>query len=655
MTCHTAASPSLSNLTTLALVGHPNVGKSLIFNWLTGRRVTVSNFPGTTVEVAAGPLRACPQVQVVDTPGIVTLPARSQEEMVTERLLLQERPLTLVQVGDAKNLRRTLLLTARLLAFGRPLVLVLNMLDEAAERGVTVNVAALAQRLGVPVVPTVAVKGAGLAQIVPALATATPPAVEVPYPQAVTEALEALAALFPPAGIAPRALGLLWLLDDPVVHAWLQERLSPPSLARLQAIREALEARLGQPAAEAILQAQLSWVAHLLAAVVTPAAPRRTLWRERLAAAMIHPLWGLPFLGLVLVGLYALVGVFGAGTLVDWLEGTLFGAWINPWVARLVAQWVPFPWLRDLLVGPYGLWTMGMTYALALILPIVLTFFLAFSLLEDSGYLPRLAVLTNQAFARIGLNGKAVVPMVLGLGCVTMATLSTRVLENRRERLLATLLLALAIPCSAQLGVVMGMLAAVSPVAVLIWAGVVLLVLFAVGFLAARLLPGDRTPLVMELPPLRLPVWRHVLIKTAARLEWYLKEVVPLFLLGAAALFTLDRLRVLSWLARLAEPVVTGWLGLPAETSTVFLMGFLRRDFGATGLFMMQSQGLLTPLQVVVAMVAITLFVPCIASALMIAKEHGRRVTAGILLTVFPLAFLVSGLLGRVLYWLGWS
>jgi ferrous iron transport protein B len=346
--------------------------------------------------------------------------------------------------------------------------------------------------------------------------------------------------------------------------------------------------------------------------------------------------------------------VFGAGTLVNLLEVKLLGNIINPWLTDWVNGLIPIPLLADLLVGQYGLWTMGMTYAVALILPIVTIFFLAFGIMEDSGYLPRLAALSNRLFQMVGLNGKAVLPMVLGLGCVTMATLTTRVLESKRERLLVTLLLALAVPCSAQLGVVMGMLAGISITATLIWGGVVLLVLLMVGWLATRLMPGERSPLLVELPPLRWPQFSNVLLKTLARLEWYIKEVIPLFLLGTFLMFLLDKTGILSILIRAGEPLVTGWLGLPPQTSAAFLMGFLRRDFGATGLFMMQAQGLLNPLQVVVAMVTITLFIPCIASVMMIAKERGWRIALGMVIVIFPLAFLAGGLLNRLLLASGW-
>jgi len=229
------------------------------------------------------------------------------------------------------------------------------------------------------------------------------------------------------------------------------------------------------------------------------------------------------------------------------------------------------------------------------------------------------------------------------------------VLETKRERLLVILLLALAVPCSAQLGVVMGILAGVSFGAMLIWSGVVALVLLAVGWLAARLMPGERTKLLVELPPMRRPVFSNVVLKTLARIEWYIKEVIPLFLLGTALLFILDRTGILNQIIHLGEPLVAGWLGLPPEASAAFLVGFLRRDFGASGLFVMQSQGLLTPIQIVVAMVTITLFVPCLASVLMIAKERNWRTAAAMVVLIMPLAFIIGGLLYRLLFTIGWG
>jgi ferrous iron transport protein B len=238
---------------------------------------------------------------------------------------------------------------------------------------------------------------------------------------------------------------------------------------------------------------------------------------------------------------------------------------------------------------------------------------------------------------------------VLGLGCDTMATLTTRILPTRKERVLATLLLALGVPCSAQLGVILAMLAVVPPAAAAVWFATVAGVMVSVGWLAARVLPGERGDFVIELPPMRRPALSNVLSKTVARIEWYLKEALPLFLAGTFVLFLLDRLRLLEVVIRAGEPLVTGVLGLPREASAAFLIGFLRRDFAATRLFDMSRHGGLDVVQLVVSMVTITLFIPCIANVFIIAKERGWRTAAAMAAFIFPLAFAVGGLVRVVL------
>jgi ferrous iron transport protein B len=292
---------------------------------------------------------------------------------------------------------------------------------------------------------------------------------------------------------------------------------------------------------------------------------------------------------------------------------------------------------------------MALTYSLALVLPIVGTFFVAFGVLEDSGYLPRLAVLVDGVFRRMGLNGKAVLPMVLGLGCDTMATLTTRVLETPRERLIVILLLALGVPCSAQLTVVLALLGPLPAGALLLWAAVVLAVIVLVGRLAALVLPGQTSTFVLELPPLRVPRARNIAVKTLARLEWYVKEAVPLFVLGTLLLFTADRLHLLGALQAAAAPVVVGVLGLPREAAEAFVVGFLRRDFGAAGLYALAQDGRLDAVQAVVAAVVITLFVPCIANFFMIVKERGWRTAAAVAAFILPTAVGVGALLGAAL------
>lgn len=656
MQCHgTSQGVSFAGGESIALVGHPNVGKSVIFQKLTGQRVTVSNYPGTTVEIARGAVKALPDTVLLDTPGVITFPPQTEDERVTERVLLNEPLKAILQVGDAKNLRRTLWLTVQLAEMGLPMALAINMMDEASARGVNVDHEFLSRALSVPVIPATAVRGRGIREILSVLGSPTAPVFHLPYPAEIEAALQEIVPHLDASPIAPRSLALLWLSGDPGAESWIEDHLPPSCQEKLNAIRVDLNNSLREPVALLIQQSRQTYVDNLAAKALLSKGRTGEGLLARIGHWSTHPVWGLFVMAVVLYGLYWFVGIFGAGTLVGLLEEDLFGNWLNPLITGFIERISPLPFLTDLLVGEYGLWTMGMTYALALILPIVTTFFLAFGVLEDSGYLPRLAALSNRIFAVLGLNGKAVLPMVLGLGCVTMATLTTRVLESKRERLLVTLMLALAVPCSAQLGVVMGMLAGISLAATLVWASVILVVLLVVGWLAARLVPGERNQLMVELPPLRLPVLSNLLLKTVARLEWYLKEVVPLFLLGTLLLFTLDKTGLLAWLMRAGEPLVSGWLGLPPEASAAFLIGFLRRDFGATGLFMMEAQGLLNPVQVLVAMVTITLFIPCVASVMMMAKERGWRTTTGMVVLIMPLAFLVGGLLNRLLLAVGWG
>ncbi|MBK9786132.1 MAG: ferrous iron transport protein B [Betaproteobacteria bacterium] len=640
-----------SSANAILLVGHPNVGKSVLFHRLTGAYVNVSNYPGTTVEVTRASARFDREVTLLDTPGVLSLPSRSDDERATMRALLNENTRCLVQVGDAKNLRRTLTLTALLAELGVPMVLALNMHDEAAARGVIVDIPALAEELGIPVMATVATGGEGIGELTNSLGHAQPPQALLRYDaeieKAIGQAAAAINRIAPHPQLAARGLAILFLGGDTEVTGWLAEKAGA-DFAELVALRQKTEQAGKGKLATQLARERTEAADALATSAIRRAARSSPLLSQRIGQYVVDPLWGVPILLGMLFLVYEFVGVFGATTLVGLLEKDLFEGILNPAFSHFVTAAVNVPWVTELLVGKYGLWTMGMTYALALILPIVSTFFFAFGVLEDSGYLPRLTVIANRLFALIGLNGRAVLPMVLGLGCVTMATLTTRILHSPRERMITIFLLALAIPCSAQLGVVLGMLGGVSFTAVLIWALAMLMILMLAGFLAAKLIPGRRIPLVTELPPMRLPILGNVFKKTGGRLKWYLIEVIPLFLLGTFIMFALDKTGALPFIIRAGEPLVSGWLGLPKEASAAFVMGFLRRDFGATGLFAMADT--LSPIQAVVGMITITLFIPCFASLMMMVKEQGIKVALAMVAVIVPFAFLIGGLFNIVLH-----
>jgi ferrous iron transport protein B len=593
----------------IALVGNPNVGKSVLFGRLTGTYAVVSNYPGTTVGVTRGRAVIGPEVcDLVDTPGVNALEGiLSEDELVSRRILEEDAVDLVIQVADARNLRRSLMLTSHLASFRLPMVLALNMSDEARSHGVSIDTAGLSQELGIPVIETVATEGRGLKELREAFEHAAVPAVRTSE-----------------AGSGDR----------------------PGSRNGHEHNEHAEEEGLARQSVHAKF-------AHDMTSRYRRIRPRSSArFQEQLGKAMRRPLTGLPILAAVLYVVYLFVGVFGAQVLVGVIEGGIFRRYVNP-VAIHLADGIPWELVRSFLVGPYGLVTMGLTYAIAIVLPVVATFFLVFSVLEDSGYIPRLAIFSDRIFRAMGLNGKAVLPMVLGLGCDTMATMTTRILGTPKERLIAILLLSLGVPCSAQLATILGILGGISMWALLTLFTVVLVQMFVVGFLAARALPGERSEFILEMPPIRLPQWRNVLYKTVLRIRWYLGEAVPLFLAGTAILFVLDRTGGLAWLMRAAQPVVVGLLGLPAKASAVFIMGFLRRDYGAAGLFAMAKHGELTGSQAVVALTVMTLFVPCMAHFLMTIKEQGPKVAVGILVVVTAIALLTGTMLNYGLQVLG--
>lgn len=653
MTCRTPDPTTSTRASSIVLVGNPNVGKSVIFSALTGTYVTVSNYPGTTVEITSGSATiGGRRVAVIDTPGVNNLTPASEDEQVTRDMLLSGEAQAVLQVADAKNLRRALFVSLQLAEMGVPFVIALNMMDEASSRDIHVDPEKLSEILGVPVVATVATHGRGIDALRQALLAPARADLRVAYDPEIEQASAEVAALLPPAPIEKRSIALMLLAGDETLLGWLSERASPEVIADIRRIRSQLAGRLPEPIGYLINKHRLQ-LADSIAGQVLTQGEGTAGSTDLLGRLAMHPAWGIPILLAVLYMVYLFVGVFGAQTAVGFLEETLFGTHINPFVTRMVKQFVPVSFIQDLLVGQYGLVTMALTYALAIVLPIVGSFFLAFGILEDSGYLPRLAVMLNRIFRALGLNGKAVLPMILGLGCDTMATLTARILETRKERLLVTLLLTLAIPCSAQLGVILGMLGSLSPTATVLWLSMIAVSLLIVGRIAARLLPGATSDFVLELPPIRVPQIRNLVVKVLARMEWYLKEAVPLFVLGTFVLFVSDRIGLLWLVEQALRPVVVSLLSLPPQAAISFIMGFLRRDYGATMLYQMAQHGQLTPSQVLVSIVVITFFVPCIAQFFVTGKERGFRAAVAIALSAAIYAVAAGTLVNFALKWLG--
>lgn len=594
----------------LVLVGNPNVGKSVFFNALTGLYVDVSNYPGTTIDVSRGRHAG---YAVMDTPGVYGVGSFNDEERVARDIVLGAD--VILNVVSAATLERDLFLTLQLADMGIPLVVALNQMDEAERHGVTIDVPALAERLGVPVVPCVAIAGRGLDEVKATLASAR----VAPDDPALSAMLLALP------GDGTRAERLLVLEGDEVVS----ERLGILDAAQRDAVYGSRRERVN-----ALVEAIAS---HRDAGVQLSVSIGRWL---------LNPWLGALSALVVMAALYILIGDVVAQRIVGVTEGEWMAGKYEPWMRELVSSAVPDNWLREILVGEFGVLTMTVTYVIGLLLPLVIGFYLFLALLEDTGYLPRLAVLVDRGLSAIGLNGRAVIPLIIGFGCVTMATITTRLLGTQREKTIATAILGLTIPCSAQLGVILGLLAKTGQAWTwAVYGATMFVVLVAVGTILDRVLPGKSSALLIDLPPLRLPQWRNVLRKTWTKAVAFLVEAIPLFLLAALIVGVLKVTgaleRITGWLA----PLVVGLLHLPREAATAFIMGLIRRDFGAAGLTNMA----LTPAQIVVALVVITLFVPCIASVVVIYKERGWKEGTTLWLGSWVLAFAIGGVLVRLL------
>lgn len=636
----------------LLLVGNANVGKSVLFHLLTGQYAMVSNYPGTTVMVEKGRfVGEGVSYEVMDTPGFNSLYASSEDELVAREMILNHRG-ALVQVGNAKNLTRTLLLSLELVEAGLPFTLALNMSDEAKKVGLRIDCEKLGLLLGVPVIPTVATERSGIDSLKKSIPRSTVSSLEVPYPGPLQKAMKEIGDVLPSEHLSKKAVALLLIGEDRLILEKLRIELPADKFQTITQILSRLKTEIKVSPQELIQRARIREAERLTQLVCQTAKTSETPFSKKLGDLAMHRYWGIPILGLVLTAMYYLVGDLAAQKGVGFFEEVVFGKYLLPAVVRFVDWAIPWQALREPFIGEYGVFTMALSYAFAIILPIMTMFFICFGILEDSGYLPRLAVMGHRFCRLLGLNGKAVLPLVLGLGCTTMGTMTTRVLESKKDRILLTLLLALGVPCSAQLGAVAGMLAHRPFLDFAVWLSVVFVVLFVVGRSAAILSGKNDGFFLYEIPPIRWPKFSNIVSKTLGRLEWYLKEAVPLFVLGTLILYIFSKTGILAFLEEVTQPLVVGWLRLPSRATDALLMGFLRRDFGAAGFFALLNEGLLDGTQLVVSLVTLTLFVPCVAQYFMMTKERGWKVANGIAAFVFFTAFFVGGLLSRILSWL---
>lgn len=589
----------------VAIVGVPNSGKSLVFRHLTGTFALSANYPATTQTVARTEARlAGRQTVVYDTPGISGLEALSEDEEPTRALLRDERPDVVVQCVDAGNLVRSLLLTAQLADEGVPLVVCLNMVDEAAERGLWVDPEALSREVGVPVVATCACDGRGLRKLGASFSRARP-ARPVRYPTVLRARLDA---------------------QEP-------ERSRAERMERVLAGTHP-DLRPGQSLRQMALEAHRHWAGRVAAAVVHETGLEQPRSWDVLLHLVTHPLGGWASLAAVGVAVYLLVAKVGAGLLAGAMDAYVIAP-VTEAVADLAGEGV----LRDVLVGDFGLLSLGLLNAVGTVVPILTVFFLAFAFLEDVGFFPLLSVHMDRLLRAVGLNGRAVLPLILGFGCNAVATLMTRGLDSDRQRFISCFLIALGIPCAVQLGVMLSILSTAPVLALVGLAAIVVVLEVGVGTYLARRLPADeRCEFLVELPRLRRPRLACIVSKTGHRLWDFLREAVPLFVAGAALLTTLHLTGLLDRLRAAMAPLVVSGLGLPTEATDALLMTLARREIGAVMMKDMVDAGAMDLRQIFVGLLVMTLFVPCVNNTFVLWRVVGWRRTLTIFVAVTSIA-----------------
>ncbi len=564
-------------LKTIILMGDPNVGKSVLFSRLTGVDVISANYPGSTVDYSTGRITRFEQsIEIIDAPGTYSLETVNKAEEVA--LSLMEKADVVINVVDATSLERCLPLTLELLGKSKPVLVVLNMWDEAQHLGVTIDVSKLETLLQVPVIPTVAITGEGIRELI--------------------------------------------------------DRLS--------------DARISQRASmdgDDLLWAEVGHIVRTVQTVVR----RHHTFRDRLVDATVKPGTGALAALVILFSLFWLVHFAGEGLIRFGFE-PLFEFYRTP--ITLLADRLGPGVMRDALIGKLfggqvdfiqsmGMLTTGLFVPFGMVLPYIIAFYLALALLEDTGYLPRLATVTDTFFHKFGMHGHGVIPVLLGLGCSVPGVLAVRTMETKKQRFISATLVSITVPCMAQSAMIFGILGQYGVKYISVVFGTLAAAFVILGLLLNRTTGGDCPELFLDIPPYRMPSLLAIAKKTWMRVRWFLAEAIPFLFLGVLGLNLLQASGLLDYFARLASPVMEFWLGLPGATATALVAGFLRKDL-AVGMLVPLG---LSPEQQTVAVTVLALYFPCAATLVVLLRELGIKQMLKVAFIMFLTALMAGGLL----------
>ncbi len=563
-------------------MGNPNVGKSVIFSRLTGVRVISSNYPGTTVTYTSGFMKiGGQQVQIIDVPGTYTLEPTCEAEKIASEMLKTGD--VVINIVDATNLERNLYLTLQLMEQNIPMVVALNMWDDTKHRGITIDLDRLKEILGIPVISTSGLTGQGIKALVTSIPQATAPS------------------------SPPRTRDERWSSVGSIVE-------------------------------------EVQQISH-----------RHHTWFEHLEDASVKPRTGILIAAAVLAGSFMVIRFIGESLITYLLDPLFHSLWL-PVLMKLSTLMGGGGLLHDVIVGKlmngevhfvesFGLLSSGLYVPFGMVLPYIISFYLILGILEDTGYLPRLAVLLDTAMHKIGLHGFAIIPSLLGFGCNVPAVMATRVLESRRERFIAATLVCIAIPCASAQAMIFGLVGKYGGEYVALVYGTLFLVWLVLGMILHRLLKGFSPELLIEIPPYRVPPWKTIIPKLWGRTRGFLLEAVPIILAAVLIINILFVFGIFDYLASFAAPVIQGVLGLPEESVTAVLIGLFRKD-AALGMLALSA---MTAKQMVIGSVVLTMFFPCIATFVVLLRELGLRDFLKSAAIMLVSAITVGGMLNAVL------
>ncbi len=638
---------SKHSLKGIVIVGNMKVGKSALFSRLCGSKVKRIPIANHTASIRAGRIIGT-GMEAFDAPGVCSVFPNNEDEKISRDILFgnmtEGKIHGIIFVADAKNLKRSIALALQYAEYGLPMLFVINMIDEAGQRGIKIQPDRLAGIFGINVCEAVAREGIGVKKIISSLSNMKTAKNLMEYPVRINEYVAVVEKLLGPGDIFSKAAALFLFTGDGGIEGYIEDKFGKGMLDQLKELANEYRTDDAQTCSTHLSNMYYRKAEQIVSKVQETEPPSRNPFVMTFGDWCTRPSSGIPIAIAILVAMYLFVGSFGATFLVDMLNGTVFKGFLIPWTIKCLEP-VPSDFFKDLMVDPdFGILPTGVFLALGLVLPVLFCFYIAFGLLEDSGYLPRMSILLDRLLQKVGLNGKGLVPLVMGFSCVSMALLTTRMLDTEKEKNIATFLLIMNMPCAPLLAVMLIILGNMPVSAFLTVFGLLFLQAFAAGFLANKIISGERTMLLMEIPAMRMPKLEQILKRAAFKTYFFMKEAVPYFVMASFLVFLFERIGGLVLLERIGKPVISDFMGLPEKSVQVFIKTMIRRESGATEIQLLSN--IYDNLQLVVNLLVMTILMPCMNSTIILFKERGAKVAV----TIIGIVMMYAIILGSIVY-----